>query len=55
MAVSWPALQGYGRVASNPTYLPRDYGTGLALSLAVVWAGCAVWALGRVVRSRPGV
>ena len=53
VAVSWPALRGYGRVASNPTYLPRDYGTGLAVSLAAVWAGCAVWALSRVVRSRP--
>ena len=52
-AVSWPALRGYGRVASNPTYLPRDYRTGLAVSLAAVWAGCAVWALSRVVRSRP--
>lgn len=53
VAVSWPALRGYGRVASNPTYLPRDYANGLVLSLAVVWAGCAVWALSRVVRGRP--
>lgn len=33
VAVSWPALRGYGRVASNPTYLPRSYGTGLAMAL----------------------
>ena len=52
VAVSWPALRGYGRVASNPTYLPRNYANGLALSLAVVWAGGAVWALSRVLRGR---
>lgn len=49
---AWPALRGYGRIASNPTYLPRDYGTGLALSLSVVWGGCAVWALVRLLQSR---
>ncbi len=54
VAVAWPALRGYGRNPSNPTYLPRDYGTGLALSLAVVWLACAAWAAGRLVRSRRG-
>ena len=52
VAVSWPALRGYGRIASNPTYLPRDYGTGLALTLGLVWAACAAWAVGRLVRRR---
>lgn len=54
VAVSWPALRDYGRVASNPTYLPRDYATGLALSVAVVWAGCAAWAAARLARGSPG-
>jgi predicted membrane protein len=52
VAVSWPALRGYGRIASNPTYLPRHYGTGLALCLAMVWASCAAWAVGRLVHDR---
>ncbi len=52
LAVSWPALRGYGRVASNPSYLPRDYGRGLALSLAVVWAACGAWAVSRLLRGR---
>jgi hypothetical protein len=50
VAVSWPALRGYGRIPSNPTYLPRQYGTGLALSLLLVWLGCAGWAIVRKVR-----
>ena len=54
VAVSWPALRGYGRIPSNPTYLPRDYGAGLALTLALVWAVCAAWLLVRLVRNRPG-
>ncbi len=53
VATSWPALRGYGRMPSNPTYLPRDYGTGLALTLGVVWLGCAGWAAGRLIRKRP--
>jgi len=44
VAVSWPALRGYGRIASNPTYLPRHYGTGLLATLAVIWTACAAWA-----------
>jgi len=54
VAVSWPALRGYGRIASNPTYLPRNYATGLLISLGLVWAACGAWALGRLVRGRQG-
>lgn len=50
VAVSWPALRGYGRIPSNPTYLPRQYGTGMALSLLLVWLACAAWAIVRQVR-----
>ena len=53
VAVSYPALRGYGRISSNPTYLPRHYGSGLLLALAVVWAACGAWALARAVRRRP--
>ena len=50
VAVTWPALRGYGRIPSNPTYLPRQYGTGLGLSLLLVWLGCGAWAVVRHVR-----
>jgi hypothetical protein len=52
VAVSFPALRGYGRRPSNPSYLPRDYATGLLMSLAVVWAVCVAWAVARLVRER---
>ncbi len=52
VAVSWPALRGYGRIPSNPTYLPRDYDTGLAVSLLVVWVACGAWAAARLVGGR---
>ena len=52
VAMSWPALRGYGQIASNPTYLPRDYGTGLALTLAAVWGACGAWALARLAGPR---
>lgn len=51
VAASWPALRGYGRIASNPTYLPRNYGTGLVVTLLLVWAACGAWALARLLRS----
>ncbi|MEO5678596.1 MAG: hypothetical protein ABIS47_02905 [Acidimicrobiales bacterium] len=53
VAVSWPALRGYGRIASNPTYLPRHYGSGLVVTLGAVWVVCAAWAVGRLLRPPP--
>lgn len=50
VAVSWPALRGYGRIPSNPTYLPRQYGTGLAIFLLLVWLACGAWAVARQLR-----
>jgi hypothetical protein len=35
--VGWPFVRGYGRDPTNPSLLPRDYGTGLLAALAVVW------------------
>jgi len=51
VAAAWPALRGYGRIASNPTYLPRHYGTGLAVTLAAIWVACGAWAVVRGTRS----
>ena len=33
VAMAWPALRGYGSIPSNPSYLPRDYSTGLAVEV----------------------
>lgn len=52
VAMAWPALRDYGSIPSNPTYLPRDYATGLAATLGLVWAACGAWAAGRLARSR---
>jgi hypothetical protein len=54
VAVTWPALRGYGRIPSNPTYLPRSYGTGLAVTLLLVWIACAAWAAVRQARAARG-
>ena len=35
---SFPFVRGYGKVAPNPSILPRDYGAGLAVVLAAIWA-----------------
>lgn len=36
--VSIPVLGRFGQRPDNPTLLPRDYGVGLIVALAVVWA-----------------
>jgi hypothetical protein len=43
--VSWPFVRGYGRRASNPSLLPRDYGTGVLVAVALVWLAAGVLAL----------
>lgn len=35
--VSWPFVRGYGRRPSNPSLLPRNYGVGVTVALAMVW------------------
>lgn len=52
VAVSYPALRGYGRNPSNLTYLPRHYGSGLVVSLTLVWTACIAWTVLRLVRQR---
>jgi hypothetical protein len=51
-----PFVRGYGRVSTNPSILPRNYATGLALTLVAVWATVALIVTGRHrrARRRPG-
>jgi hypothetical protein len=49
---SYPALGGFGRLAGNPSLLPRDYAAGLLLTITVVWAATAVLVVGRIRRGR---
>lgn len=50
--VAWPFVRGYGRRSSNPSLLPRDYGLGVLVCLALVWAAAAVTALWAARRAR---
>lgn len=49
--VALPLGFGYGRLADNPSALPRDYPLGLALVLATIWLAAG---LCRVVPPTPG-
>jgi hypothetical protein len=48
-AVAAPLVLGYGRIADNPSALPRDYAHGLATVLVLIWLTTAI---GLLVRSR---
>lgn len=50
--VSWPFVRGYGRSASNPSLLPRDYGAGVAIAVVVVWLVVVALALRSHHRAR---
>jgi len=39
---SLPFVRGYGRGPTNPSLLPRNYGAGLAVIVAVVWVTAAL-------------
>ena len=39
---AFPFVRGYGRVSTNPSVLPRDYGRGTAVVLAAVWGAAVV-------------
>jgi hypothetical protein len=43
-AVAWPLVLGRGRIADNPSALPRDYPLGLFVTVAASWLGVAVLA-----------
>ncbi len=48
LLVAWPFVRGYGRRAGNPSLLPRNYGVGVAVALAITWAvAAALVVLGR--------
>jgi hypothetical protein len=49
---SWPFIRGYGRNASVPSLLNRNYATGLTVYIAVAWLIAAGWATIAVVRGR---
>jgi hypothetical protein len=44
LIVSGPFVAGYGRSASNPTVLTRNYGTGVLVALVVVGLVTTLWA-----------
>jgi hypothetical protein len=51
--VAWPVVGGYGRDPRNPSLFPRDYGLGLAVTVALVWLAVAAIGGARWLR-RPG-
>lgn len=48
-----PLVLDLGGTPDNPTVRPRPYATGLAQSLALVWAVAAAWALASWARRTP--
>lgn len=53
--VGWPFVRGYGDDPTNPSLLPRDYGTGLAVAIGVVWLAVGLWVAWRTIRRPIGV
>jgi hypothetical protein len=43
VVVGWPFARGYGSNPTNPSLLPRNYGAGITVAVAVVWAVAALW------------
>lgn len=52
---SYPFVRGYGRQAANPSILPRNYATGLAIVLAAIWVVAAVAIARRLLAKRTNV
>jgi predicted component of type VI protein secretion system len=50
--VALPLALGRGRLADNPSALPRDYVGGLLTILALVWLAVAVTLVVRSIRAR---
>jgi len=53
-AVAYPAVRGFGRLPDNPSILPGDYGRGLLIVLAVVWAAVIAVIVLRLIEARRG-
>lgn len=49
---SYPFVRGFGRLATNPSILPRNYASGLAVLLAAIWAVAAAALAVRLRRTR---
>jgi len=49
---AWPFLRGYGRNPAVASLLNRNYATGLAVYLVIVWFVALVWASANVLRQR---
>ncbi|WP_020521641.1 hypothetical protein [Catelliglobosispora koreensis] len=50
--IALPAILGYGRSSDLPSALPRDYGMGLLIIIATIWAAAG---LALILRRRPKV
>jgi hypothetical protein len=50
--IALPLVLGYGRLADNPSALPRDYPLGLGVVVGTVWLAAALVLLTRWYRSR---
>lgn len=50
--IAWPFVRGYGRNASVPSLLDRNYGRGLIVYLAVVWFAAGIWIVRNQRRQR---
>lgn len=50
---AYPLVRGYGHGLGNPTSLPRHYGLGLVMVVAVVWLGVLVGQLALRFAKRP--
>lgn len=53
-AVGWPFYRRYGARSNDPSLLPRDYGEGVAVYVAIVLFVGAAWAGARWWRGRAG-
>lgn len=51
---SLPFVRGYGRVATNPSILPRNYGAGLGMLLVGTWVTAAIVVAVRCRAGKPG-
>jgi hypothetical protein len=52
--IAVPLVLGYGRIADNPSALPRNYAHGLLLVLAAIWLAAATALAVRQARRRGG-
>lgn len=43
--IAWPFVRGYGRNASVPSLLDRNYAVGLSVYVGIVWAIAGLWLL----------